>query len=401
MSVSEIRHTSGMRVLIGADTFAPNVNGAARFAERLTAGLAARGHEIHVVCPSTSDTAGSEAFHGARVHRVRSRKIPVHDEFRICLPWRAKEAVERILDEVRPDVVHAQAHFLIGRALIHGARRRGIPIVATNHFMPENLLAYSHLPKPVHRTAMRLAWRDLGRVFAHADIVTTPTERAAKVLRENGFPGPVRAVSCGIDAESYVGNGQTVPGTVLFVGRLDREKHVDELLAAVAGLDDSVRVELIGEGACRAELEEQAHRLDIAERVSFHGFVSERRLREAYARAQVFCMPGVAELQSLATLEAMSAGKPVVAANAVALPHLVREGHNGWLYEPGEIEQLSDRLRRVLEEPDGGAKLGTASRQLVAKHAMSTTLEHFEELYAELLDARRPWLPVRDRSLVA
>jgi glycosyltransferase involved in cell wall biosynthesis len=96
-------------------------------------------------------------------------------------------------------------------------------------------------------------------------------------------------------------------------------------------------------------------------------------------------MPGVAELQSLATMEAMAAGKPVVAADAMALPHLVRPGRNGWLFQPGDVRGLADRLHGVLADPSVTARMGAASGELIANHAIGDTLDRFEAIYAGLL----------------
>jgi len=95
-------------------------------------------------------------------------------------------------------------------------------------------------------------------------------------------------------------------------------------------------------------------------------------------------MPGIAELQSLVTLEAMSAGKPVVAADAMALPHLVRPGRNGWLYTPGDVDGLSAALGALLADPVTRARMGAASREIVAGHALDATLDRFENVYTEV-----------------
>jgi phosphatidylinositol alpha 1,6-mannosyltransferase len=95
----------------------------------------------------------------------------------------------------------------------------------------------------------------------------------------------------------------------------------------------------------------------------------------------VFCMPGVAELQSLATMDALAAGIPVVAADAMALPHLVRPGETGWLYPPGDITALADRLRRLLVDPSARVRMGAAGRALIAQHTMDSTLDRFEVMY--------------------
>lgn len=382
-----------LRILLGADTFAPDVNGAATFCERLAYGLAGRGHQVHVVCPGTTSRSRGSLVDGVRVHRVGAYRTPFHPTFRVCLPWRAEREVAGLLERVEPDVAHAQAHFVVGRALLRRAEATGVPAVATNHFMPENLLGYLPLPDPVARIAVRLAWRDLDRQFSRADVVTAPTPRAVKLMRANGFAGPAEPISCGIDLDRYRNPGDarrdTEP-TVLFVGRLDAEKHVHELVAAVAALRDRgtpVRAEIVGEGSCRADLEAMARAEGVAGQVRFLGYLSEFELLAAYARASVFCMPGIAELQSIATMEAMASGLPVVAADAVALPHLVRDGDNGRLYRPGDVAALTDHLADLLVAPDSEAlraRMARASGTVIADHAMDATLTAFEELYQGL-----------------
>ncbi len=112
--------------------------------------------------------------------------------------------------------------------------------------------------------------------------------------------------------------------------------------------------------------------------------MSEEELVEAYRRCAVFCMPGVAELQSLVTLEAMAAGKPVVAADAMALPHLVRPGRNGWLFPPGDVAALAARLGAVLADDVTRRRMGESSRELVRAHTLDSTLDAFEDLYGRL-----------------
>jgi glycosyltransferase involved in cell wall biosynthesis len=333
------------------------------------------------------------------VHRLRSHRTPFHRTFRIGLPWQVRKDVGALLEELRPDLVHVQAHFVVGRYVLRQAAALGIPTVATNHFMPENLFGHAHVPAWLQGMASRWAWRDLGRVFGEADVVTAPTPRAVQLLHDNGFPERAVPVSCGIDIDRYRLREpvrHTIAPTVLFVGRLDEEKRVDELLRALA-LVPRLHAEIVGDGSCRAEWELLARDLGIADRVRFRGFVSESELLDAYAAADLFCMPGIAELQSLATMEAMAAGKPVVVADAMALPHLCKPGRNGWLFTPGDVRGLADRLHAVTVDPAVTARMGAASSEMIAAHAIDTTLETFESLYARALG-----LPtVRETALAA
>jgi phosphatidylinositol alpha 1,6-mannosyltransferase len=255
--------------------------------------------------------------------------------------------------------------------------------------MPENLVAYSPIPRVLQRAFRAVAWRDLGRVFGKADVVTAPTPRAVELLVRHAGLRDAFPVSCGIDLERYQAVPHT-PGdvpTVLFVGRLDPEKRVDELIKAFAGLPAGThaRLEIVGDGARREEWTALATDLGVADRVRFRGFVSDEELLEAYAAADLFCMPGVAELQSLVTLEAMAAGLPVVAANAMALPHLVRPGRNGWLYTPGDVAELTTRLAALLGDRATRRRMGTASREIVAEHAIDATLSRFVGIYEQVL----------------
>lgn len=385
-----------MRILLGTDTYPPTVNGAARFTERYAHALAARGHEVHVLCPSPSGPSAVVDHAGVTVHEVASFGYPLYESFRISLPWSAASRTEQVVREICPDIVHVQDNFLIGRGLAAACRRHSVGLVATNHLMPANF--FDHVPVPAALRAFGAArlWADVAKVFRDAQVVTSPTPRAVELLVEaTGFTHAV-AVSNGIDQAPYQAAAAACrqrPGlhgeipTVLFVGRLDQEKRVGELLRAFALLPSTTaaRLEIVGTGSLRAKLEQQATALGLDQtRVAFRGFVTDDELLQAYGRADVFCMPGVAELQSLVTLEAMAAGKPVVAADAMALPHLCRPGLNGYLFAPGDIEELAGHLNTLLTNPDLRARMGQASSRIVAQHGFAQTIATFERLYDEV-----------------
>lgn len=385
-----------LRILIGADTFSPDVNGAARFAERLASGMAARGHVVHVVAPAASRNYGTwkEIYDDQviTVHRLRSWRWYPHDWLRFALPWQINRESERIIDEVQPDVVHFQSHIIVGRGLSIAAAKRGIRIVGTNHFMPENMLEFTLLPKAWHDWAVGLAWRAAKRTFGRAESITTPTRKAAEFLEKSTGLTGVHAISCGINAGNYTPSlTRRSENRILFVGRITGEKHLDVLLSAFALLPENLdaTLEIVGGGDQRRNLEHLASTLGIASRVKFTGYVTEAQLREAYTRATVFAMPSIAELQSIATMEAMASALPIVAANAMALPHLVHEGENGYLFSPGNAQELADKLAHVLTLPeDDLLALKRASLQMIEAHDIERTLNIFEKLYRgeEIID---------------
>jgi glycosyltransferase involved in cell wall biosynthesis len=379
-----------LTVLIGADTFAPHVNGAARFAERLAAGLVARGHDVHVMAPSATHWTRGTATEVIEdqpmtMHRLPSWRWFPHDWLTFVLPWMAKHHARRALDAVKPDVVHIQSHIIIGRGLAREARKRGIPIIATNHVMAENILDFTTLPHALNNVFIKLAWADAKRTFDMTRAVTTPTRKAADFLEATIDIHGVIPISCGIDRSNYSPDFEPRDANrILFVGRLTTEKHIDVLLKAVAILDPKldVHVDLVGGGDQRKNLGQLVHSLGLDGHVTFHGHAPEDELRALYSHASLFAIASIAELQSIATMEAMASGLPIVAANAVALPHLVHDGENGYLFEPGNVEELAARLTDVLTAaPEERRRMQQASLDGVVIHDINRTLDTFEALY--------------------
>ena len=388
-----------LTIVIGCDTFPPDINGAARFAERLAAGLASHGHDVHIVASAFDDSHGTftEIHDGQAmtVHRIKSYRIPQHKTLRYVWPFTLKKKTDEILRRVNPDVVHIQSHLIMGRYLVQSAKQQGIRLLATNHIMPENLIKYSVIiPKFLEKTAMRLAWADAGRILKQADFITTPTRRAANLLEEAAGVSDVLAISCGIDASKFANATPTTNSTprVLFLGRLDYEKHIHNLLKAVAMLPKKLntQVEIVGDGGERKNLENLALDLGIAKQVKFLGHITEEELPKAYERATLFAMPSIAELQSIATMEAMASGRPVVAANAMALPHLVHDGDNGYLFEPDDVQEFSEKLKLILTADQAELdRLSENSLYLIQSHDIERTLTIFEGLYRGDQDSDR------------
>ncbi|MFK4483104.1 glycosyltransferase [Curtobacterium sp. AB7] len=376
-----------LRILIAADTFPPDVNGAATFAEQLAVGLAERGHEVHVVAPASSRNYGTfdEEHQGVTlvVHRLKSYKWPLHAWLRFVWPWSVKKWTGPILDAVKPDVLHIQSHVVIGRGIVPEANARGIRVVATNHFMPENLLEYTPFGKWTLPIALKIAWSDAAKTYRLADTITTPTNLAADYLRKAIAGQRVLAISCGIDASRYVAReGRPVGNDIVFVGRVAPEKNLDVLVRAVALLPGSLAATLtiVGDGEMIPKLSALAKELGLEDRVRFLGFVSDEAKRTALTNGTVFAMPSTAELQSISSLEAMASGLPVVAADSMALPHLI-DG-NGYLFTPGDEHDLAAKLEAVLTASDAEyTAMRERSTAMIEAHDINRTLTTFEALY--------------------
>lgn len=401
--------TEPLRILIATDTFPPDINGAARFARDHAVRLARRGHDVHVIAPSPTFSGFSGGLmiddQLIRAHRLRSVKWPAHEWLRIAPPWEVRRRVGRILDEVDPDVVHVQSFIGIGRGVAYEAHARGIRIVATNHVMPDNLASIGGLPARVVPAVTRRGWNLAAAVYSRADIVTSPTPIAADYLERSIGIAAVTPISCGVDLQRFTPKKEKPEcRRILFVGRLDPEKNLPTLLRAIALLvsdsnsngDLGAHLDIVGGGSERAGLELLAAQLGVADRVRFHGRVTDEQLVTLHHEATVFVMPSPAELQSIATLEALASGTPVVVADAMALPHLVNNGVEGFLVPTYNAEEFARQIGKILRLPE--VDYVTMSRHAVqraALHDAKTVVRRYEDLYRSVGSRGFAYAPAR------
>ena len=389
-----------MRILLASDTYYPSVNGAAYFTYRLALGLVERGHEVFVMAPSQDFHDRTFDHNGIHTIHIRSVHIPVYPEFRVSTVFLAKQAMRTSIQEAKPDVIHIQNHFFIGKEVLKIAKEFNIPIMGTNHFMPENLIHYFHLPYKLEHKIKNIGWKQFLAVYNELALVTAPTQTAANMIKKLGFEHDVTPISCGIDLTRFqinndgsalrqkynIPEGRTV---LLYVGRLDREKRIDMTIAALPEVAKHANVHFViaGMGNIRTELEQKAGEIGLADRVTFTGFVPDEDIAYIYRVADIFVMTGIAELQSIATMEAMASGLPIVAVDAVALPELVHDGQNGFLFAPDNVPMLADCLTKLCTDPKLRQKMSQASLEIIQTHDFRTIIARYEDIYEHVTKA--------------
>jgi glycosyltransferase involved in cell wall biosynthesis len=137
------------------------------------------------------------------------------------------------------------------------------------------------------------------------------------------------------------------------IGKVERKKRFDVPIRALTLLRDlDVRLTIVGEGPLRPNCIELARNLGVAERVHLPGFLDDTGLREVLQGANLGVAPSMWEGFGYMTLEMMAYGLPVLASNAGAFPEVVRKGYNGFLFAPGDFENLASRIRGLYADPD-------------------------------------------------
>jgi glycosyltransferase involved in cell wall biosynthesis len=393
-----------LRVLIANDTYPPQLNGAAIATQRLALGLANRGHQVAVVAPNMSfkDETDEEtvAGNGAEisVFRVRSLSVkPLHPQFRVTYWFGVHSKLSQIVRDFQPDIIHIQNHFILGQGCLKIARNNGIPIIGTNHFLPNNLFEF--IPSPLRPAISGIMWGHFLKTYNRLDCVVAPSHACLQILREVGLTATAQVVSNGIDLSKYkkvdppediflqYGVLRDCP-TFLAVGRLEKDKNVELILRATALVAEEAQIQTIfvGTGRDEAEFKSLAHKLGLGDSVVFTGFVPDDDLPYLYSISDIYIGAGAAELQGIAVMEAMATGLPVLAANAVALPELVNEGENGYLFalDPGD---LADKMRKMLSQPESWQRMGEKSLACIQVHDTPNALSQLEDLYREVISS--------------
>lgn len=382
-----------MRIVIVTEQYLPMVGGVSTVTLNLSQDLAASGHQIWVVAPSEGRYDERREQGKVHVHRFSSFEWPTYDGQRIVFPPVAP--LRRLLRTVRPDIVHIHSPLVLGNLAQLLAAASHLAVIGTNHYMPVNVAPTLSNDPLLGKSFRAMTYSYLVSFYNRCDFVTAPTATALDLLKRHGLRAPSRPISNGIDLRRFTPKPRDealrralgLPSDrplIIYVSRLSEEKRVNVLLDAMAQLREPTHLAIGGSGPARRVLEEQAADLGIADRVTFLGHVPDEQLVPLYRLGDIFAMPSIAELQSLATMESMALGLPVVAANEGALPELVHDGVNGFLFAPDDSAALADRLARLAANPVLRRQMSVRSLEIVASHDRRHILDEWQQLYAEV-----------------
>lgn len=178
----------------------------------------------------------------------------------------------------------------------------------------------------------------------------------------------------GVDPQLFVPpTRNTAPDTyeILCVGRLTPAKGQHLLIDAVERLGHQsrpVRLRLVGSGPDGSSLREHAAHIEFPECVIFEGTVNQDRIRSLYAAADIFCLPSFAEGIPVVLMEAMAMGIPCVTTHITGIPELIRNGIDGLLVAPSDLDALVNALATLMDDPALGKRLAASGRARILSH---------------------------------
>lgn len=370
---------------------------AGSFVLRLAVALQQRGAHVHVIAPGAPGLTGEDTIEGVTIERVRYAS-----DARMTLAytgtmaeavmgsWSARVAllqllvairrrVRRRLDTARAagtpfDALHVHWWFPSGLALWKSRRAGDPPMFITMHGSDVRLAEKKTAAHPVMRA-----------VLGQATSSTAVSSWLADIVHRIAPAAPVRVAPMPVDTRHFA----HLPAPVrreglLFVGRLNAQKGLSDLLEALAGQAlAATTLRVVGDGPDHQALLARAQAAGVADRVEWLGTLPQAELAPLYASARAVVIPSRGEGLGLVAVEAQLCGTPVVAYADGGLLDVVRADHGGTLVAPGDIEALRTAIARVIGSDEQIRRLGDAARQdMLARFSPESAAETYLALYA-------------------
>lgn len=410
-----------MKIAIATAVYYPMINGVAVFAHNLAVGLAGRGHEVMVICPSQIGRNYMRTIDGVKTVYLKSVDAKVYPDQIHNVPEKKKilginlphlvykhgfrvsvfpqGEVKKALDEFQPDVVHVQVSDPIGLSVVWYARKHNIPVVTTEHNQPEVLTDPLKMPGLIKKPVNHLLSSYFRNRQSKSDFVTMPTEKAIKDLiwsHGTDFPVPVAAVSNGVDLANFK------PGkapnelynkyklykdykTVLYLGRLDPEKNVGTVIDAFVKAERKLakaQLVIVGDGVDKVRLEKRAVGY---KNIHFLGRIIPPELYEVYRLGDVFVTASEIETQGIVLIEAAACGLPLIAVDAGAVSEVCVNNKNGFLCKPKDVGEISNAIVRILSDDKMREDFSRNSLKIAHEHDFEKTLDKFENIYTRVI----------------
>ncbi|NWG75100.1 MAG: glycosyltransferase [Rubrivivax sp.] len=378
MSTSSHRHS----ICMLSDDFLPAATGVGTHVQRISEDLARRGHRVCVITSRRHGEPAQEQWRGVSVYRSFTVKL---FGFYQALPSPA--TIRRIFEENGVTIAHFHYLGVMLKRAEKVARRLAIPRVYTYHMTAD------HLTQPWPMKPLR-PWiaRQIVDYCNRFDLVITPSRDLIESIRQDGVLTRTQYISNPVvfaPAEGVQPVERPGAFVVLYAGRLNPEKNLPLLLEGFRGLLQRVPDAVLwiaGAGDQRERLESTCRSLAISEKVRFLGFISHDQLARHYAACDVFVLPSLVEIQPLVAMEAMHFGKPVIVTRAiVSARELVDDGVNGFIVDPAQPSELTDRLFLLASRPDLRRQLGAAAQRRSLDFAPEQVLDAIEAAYDSLI----------------
>ena len=373
-----------MKIGIVSQSYYPRYGGVTEHVHALAAELRKRGHEVTII---TSFFRRGEKGFGDGVLRIGwNILVPFNRAFvDFAIGFSLKRRLKQAIRQLDLDIVH-----------VHNPTAPTLPIFSVQ-------ISDRPTVGTFHSTGGRTAIQDFFKPFVVGAMAKLDARIAvsvtAQATAEIYHPGPYEVIPNGVDVERFHPLVAPFPEwrdpaftNILFVGRLDPRKGVQDLIAAmpevVERTDGRARLLVVGDSYLRPQVMAGVPSF-VREHVHFLGHVPSADLPRWYATGDIFCSPATGnESFGIVLVEAMASGRAVVCSDIPGYRTVVHPGHDAAVFPPGDVPALARVLSRLVEDPARRGKLAEAGRQRALDFAWPVVVDRIEAVYREAAGRR-------------
>jgi 1,2-diacylglycerol 3-alpha-glucosyltransferase len=379
-----------VKIGIFSNCYLPMVNGVVGTICLLKKGFEEHGHEVYIFAPNFDDYHDQEegVFRFPAVDLTREVKYPV------AIPFSPR--INRILKDLKLDLIHCHHPFVLGPLGHKVARRQGIPVVYTFHTQYEQYSHYIPLPEQL---VNRLSRWQIRKFCQAVDRITTPAESARQLLLNYGVTNPITVLPNPTLLASQTGDGAAVrhryglrrEKLLINIGRIAPEKNLELLLKAFRQMLDhtvantlKLKLMIVGEGPDLPNLRQITSNLGLEREVIFAGLVAPAAVPDYLDAADLFVMTSFSEVKPLSQLEALAVGVPIVSVRAPGANDTIMHDQNGLLVNP-DPETISAAVLSLLADEARLARYQEGARQSAAAYSHSKIAAAYLDLFREAI----------------
>lgn len=396
-----------MKIAFFTDTYFPQINGVSFVVRNHAKKLMEKGHYVEIFAPSgnkndknkVKDTT-QNINDNLQVNYLNSLDFIFYPEYRIAIP--SLKEIKNI-SEKNFDIIHCHTPFSAGILGIIikkflSKKNKRIPLVGTYHTMLQDFSYVLPFPEKITK---KIIEKYTIKFYNYMDCIIAPGEYTKNFIKKDlNLKKPVFVVSNGIDLnlfniknqneckkirEKYnIGNCPLI----LHVGRISKERNVEKIIYSASLIIKkfpNAKFLIVGDGPEINRLKNLRKKLNLQNNVIFTGKIEQKFLPYFYTAADVFVTASTIDTQGLVVLEAFACGTPVVAANAKALPELVKENETGFLFDPNNVNDLWKKIEKILENPEIKKNFSHNVEKLLKKHNIENSIDKLIEIYKNLL----------------
>ena len=297
---------------------------------------------------------------------------------------------EDIVKREKIDIIHSHGMAPMGLAALYAAKILKKPLIGTLHTNIQEATHYLTPIEPMQKIMKSVAWGYLRTYYNQCDLVIVPSKYMRKECEKNGIRNVV-TVSNGVDIKRFrpgkkkIWKDKTV---IMYTGRLVKEKNLEVMIKAANLVKKKINNALfvvVGTGPMEMKYRELVKKYGVEDCFIFIGGVRNKDIHEYYQNADVFAFPSMFETQGLSALEAMACGLPVAGARYLAIPDLVKDGINGYLFEPHDVKGCANAIIKCVKERE---KLRKNAIKTAKEHSIEKTIKKLDQIYKSLLKNR-------------